>query len=86
MMMARNRQPRKPAESAVEMAIAAVEDSPRPSPLDQDMSAVDPHPTCLDLTLPGKPDKRHAAETGAGSWQSKKAVRKPKKMPPSSPR
>ena len=77
---------KKSMRTVVEMAIAAVENSPLPSPLDQDMSAVDPDPTCLDLTLPGKPDKRHAAETGAGSWQSKKAVRKPKKMPPSSPR
>ena len=85
-MMVRNRQPRKPVESPEEMAIAAVEDSPRPSPLDMDMRAIDPDPTSLDLALPGKPDKRHAAETGAGSWQSKKAVRKPKKMPPASPR
>ena len=57
-MLVRNPQPRKPVECAVELAIAAVEDSPRPSPLDQDMSAVDPDPTSLDLTLPGKPDGR----------------------------
>lgn len=63
--MTRNRQPKEPVESAVEMAIAAVEDSPRPSPLDQDMSAVDPDPTCLDLAQIGKPDNRHAAESGA---------------------
>ena len=81
-----NQQPRKPVESAVDLAVAALDGNPSPSPLDQDMSAVGPYPTSLDLTLPGKPDKRHAAETGAGSWQSKKAVRKPKKMPPSSPR
>jgi hypothetical protein len=85
-MMARNPQPKRPGNSAVDLAIAAVEDSPRPSPLDMDMSGIDPDPTSLDLALPGKPDKRHAAETGAGSWQSKKAVRKPKKMPPASPR
>jgi hypothetical protein len=68
------------------MAIAAVEGSPRPSPLGQDMSGVDPSPTSLDLALPGKPDKRHAAERGAGWRQSKKAVRDRKKMPPASPR
>jgi len=68
------------------MAIAAVEDSPRPSPLDMDMSGIDPDPTSLDLTLPGKPDDRRAAETGADWRQSKKAVRNPKKVPPASPR
>jgi hypothetical protein len=47
------------------MAIAAVEDSPRPSPLDMDMSGIDPDRTSLDLTVPGKPDNRHAAEAGA---------------------
>jgi hypothetical protein len=62
-MMARNRQPRSPAESALEMAIAAVEDSPLPSPLDQDMAGIGELPSDLDLTLPGKPDNRHAAET-----------------------
>lgn len=69
--MVRTPQPKKPVESAVEMAVAAVEDSPRPSPLDQDMSAVDPDPTSLDLTLPGKPDNRHAAETGAARGGAK---------------
>ena len=62
--MARNTQPRKPVESAVEMAIAAMEDSPRPSPLDQDMSAVDPSPTSLDLVLPANLDNRHAPSAG----------------------
>ncbi|MGA2607434.1 MAG: hypothetical protein ABSH01_08250 [Terriglobia bacterium] len=70
-MLVRNPQPRKPVECAVEMAIAAVEDSPRPSPLDQDMSAIDPHPTSLDLVLPGKPDNRHATETGPASGKPK---------------
>lgn len=69
--MARNKQPRIPVRCAVEMAIAAVEDSPRPSPLDMDMSAVDPDPTSLDLTLSGKPDSRHAAETGAAPGGAK---------------
>ncbi len=49
--MARNKQPREPVECAVEMAIAAVEDSPRPSPLDIDMSGIDPDPTCLDIDV-----------------------------------
>jgi hypothetical protein len=57
--------------TAVEMAIAALEDSPRPNPLDQDMSAVDPDPTSLDLTLPGKPGNRHAAETGPANGRPK---------------
>jgi|GEM_PF-1241840 len=69
--MARNKQPRKPVECAVEMAIAAVESSPLPSPLDQDMSAVDPDPTSLDLTLPGKPGNRHATESGAARGGAK---------------
>ncbi len=55
--MARDRQPRKPVESAVAMAVAAVEDSPLPSPLDMDMRDIDPDPTSLDLTLPDKPDE-----------------------------
>ena len=59
-MMARNRQSRKTLESAVEMAIAAVENSPLPSPLDQDMSAVDPSPGSLDLT----PDSWPATQGG----------------------
>ena len=68
--MARNRQPRSPVESAVEMAIAAVEDSPRPSPLDVDMD-ISTDPTSLDLTLPGRPDNRHAAESGAAPGGAK---------------
>jgi len=69
--MARNKQPREPVECAVEMAIAAVEDSPRLSPLDMDMSGIDPDPTSLDLTLPGMPDSRHAAESGAARGGAK---------------
>jgi hypothetical protein len=60
-MMEETRSPKKPEKSAVEMAIAAVEDSPRPSPLDMDMSGIDPDPTSLDLALPGKPKNRPAA-------------------------
>jgi hypothetical protein len=41
--------PRKRSESAVEMAIAAVEDSPLPSPLDQDMRSIGESPCDLDL-------------------------------------
>jgi hypothetical protein len=83
-MMARNPQPKKPEESAVELAVAALDGNP--SPLDMDMRAIDPDPTSLDLALPGKPDDRRAAETGADWRQSKKAVRNPKKVPPASPR
>ena len=57
--MARNQQPKKPEKSAVELAVAALDGNP--SPLDMDMRAIDPDPTSLDLALPGKPDKRHAA-------------------------
>jgi hypothetical protein len=83
-MMARNPQPKKPEESAVELAVAALDGNP--SPLDMDMRAIDPDPTSLDLALPGKPDDRRAAETGADWRQSKKTVRDRKKMPPASPR
>ena len=48
-----------PKKSAVELAVAALDGNP--SPLDMDMRAIDPDPTSLDLALPGKPDKRHAA-------------------------
>ena len=71
-LAARNPQPREPVESAVEMAIAAVEESPRPSPLDQDMSEVDPDPTSLDLVFPDNRDNRHAAETGAARGGTKR--------------
>jgi len=70
-MVARKAQPRKPEKSAVAMAVAAVEDSPLPSPLDMDMRDIDPDPTSLDLTLPDKPDDRHAAETGAARGRTK---------------
>jgi hypothetical protein len=53
------------------MAVAAVEDIPLPSPLDMDMRDIDPDPTSLDLTLPDKPDDRHAAETGAARGRAK---------------
>jgi hypothetical protein len=52
-----------PKKSAVELAVAALDGNP--SPLDMDMRALDPDPTSLDLALPGKPDNRHAAGTGA---------------------
>lgn len=60
---------KKPKKSAVEMAIAAVEGNP--NPLDMDMRSIDPDPTSLDLTLPGKPDNRHAAEMGAARGGAK---------------
>jgi len=54
--MVRNLQPRKPVRSDVEMAIAAVENSPLPSPMDDpDMRYVDLSPGSLDLTLDGWP-------------------------------
>jgi hypothetical protein len=63
--------PKKRWESAVQMAVAALEDSPRPSPLDQDMSALDPDPTSLDLVFPDNRDNRHAAESGAARGRTK---------------
>lgn len=59
--------------TAVEMAVAAVEDSPLPSPQDQDFSGVDPDPTSLDLVLPDNRDNQHDAESG-GSWRGQRAV------------
>ena len=80
--MAKSKQPRIPVECAVEMAIAAVEDSPRPSPLDQDMSGIDPDPTSLDLTVPGKPDNRRAAVTGAARGGAKgRSLRRNNRLP-----
>ena len=70
--MVRNPQPRSPVESAVEMAIAAVENSPIPNPLDLDMVGIGESPSDLDLTLPGKPDNRHAAETCPACGRPKK--------------
>ena len=51
--------PKTPTEFVVELAVAALEGNP--NPLDMDMRDIDPAPTSLDLTLPGKPDNRHAA-------------------------
>ena len=36
-----------------------------------DMRDIGESPTDLDLTLPGKPDNRHAAETGAARGGAK---------------
>jgi hypothetical protein len=60
---------KKPKKSAVELAVAALEGSP--NPLDMDMRSIDPDPTSLDLTLPGMPDNRHAAGTGAARGGAK---------------
>jgi hypothetical protein len=57
--------------TAVEMAVAAVEDSPLPSPQDQDFSGVDPDPTSLDLVLPDNRDNQHDAESGAARGEAK---------------
>jgi hypothetical protein len=83
-MMGETHNCKKAKPTAVDLAVAALDGNP--SPLDMDMRAIDPDPTSLDLALPGKPDDRHAAETGADWRQSKKAVRNPKKVPPASPR
>jgi hypothetical protein len=40
-------QPRKPKESVVDLAIAAIEGNP--NPLDMDLTGIDPAPTSLDL-------------------------------------
>jgi hypothetical protein len=50
---------KEPKESAVDLAVAAVEGNP--NPLDMDMRDIDPAPMSLDLTLPGKPKNRPAA-------------------------
>jgi len=55
-------QPKKPKQSAVDLAIAALDGNP--NPLDMDLSGIGESPSDLDLTLPGKPDNRHAAEPG----------------------
>ena len=69
-------------EAAVEMAIAAVEESPHLSPLDQDMSPVDPDPTSLDLPLPDNRDIRHATETRAARGGDRERSLRHKDHPP----
>jgi hypothetical protein len=51
-MATRKHQPKEPKESAVDLAVAAVEGNA--NPLDEDMSAVSPDRTSLDL-----PDEGH---------------------------
>ena len=68
-MATRDQQPNKPGNPDADLAIAALDGNP--NPLDQDMSAVDPDPTSLDLILPGKPDNRDAGETGAARGRTK---------------
>ena len=53
----------KPKESAVELAIAALEGSL--NTLDMDTRDMDFTPTSLDLPQPVKPVNRHAPEAGA---------------------
>jgi hypothetical protein len=50
-MAVNNKKHRKPEQSAVDLAVAAVVEG-NPNPLDEDMSAVNPDRTSLDL--PGK--------------------------------
>ena len=56
-MVVRKPQPRKPEQSAVDIAIDDVLDG-NPNPLDMDMRDIGESPTDLDLTLPSKPDDR----------------------------
>lgn len=70
--MAKDRQPGMPMKSAVEMAVAALDNHPARSPLDDpDMLYVDPSPGSLDLPLPGKRDDRHVAGSGAARGGTK---------------
>lgn len=46
-MAFRKPQPKKPEETALDLAVAAVEGNP--NPLDMDMKGIDPAPTSLDL-------------------------------------
>jgi len=68
-MALRRHQPKKPKESAVALAIAALDGNEHP--LDMDMGDIDPDPTSLDLPLPGKPDNLSAAGTGAARGGTK---------------
>jgi hypothetical protein len=71
-MTASSPRPKKSMRTALEMAVAALDSHPSPSPLDDpDMLNVDPSPGSLDLPLPGKPDNRHAAESGAARGGTK---------------
>jgi hypothetical protein len=84
--MARSSQPKRAVQYAVEMAVAALECHPSPSPLDDpDMRYVDPSPGSLDLPPPGKPDDRRAAETGAARSGAKRRSPRRKKRPPLPP-
>jgi hypothetical protein len=71
-MAAGGKQPKKSMRTLVQMAVAALDCHPSPSPLDDpDMLNVDPSPGSLDLPLPGKPDNRHATESGAARGGTK---------------
>jgi hypothetical protein len=78
-MVDETRSPKKPKKSAVELAIAALDGNP--NPLDMDMKNIGDSPTDLDLPLPGKPDDRHAAETGAARGGAKGRSLRRKKRP-----
>jgi hypothetical protein len=65
-MAASGTKPKTSMRTLVQMAVAALDNHPSRSPLDDpDMLNVDPSPGSLDLPLPGKPDNRHAAGSGA---------------------
>ncbi len=67
-MAFRKTQPKKPGNSVVELAIAALDGSP--NPLDLDVRDLDPSPTSLDLALPGEADNRHSTKPGAAPGRS----------------
>jgi hypothetical protein len=50
-MVKRIRNLKTPAISDVDLAIAAIEESPQPNPLDMDVTRIDPDPTSLDLDI-----------------------------------
>jgi hypothetical protein len=71
--------PKMPTEFVVELAVAALEGNP--NPLDMDMKGIGESPSDLDLPLPGKPDNRHAAGTGAARGGAKGRSLRRKKRP-----
>ncbi len=77
-MVVRNPRPRKPDQSAVELAIAALDGSP--NPLDMDMMGIDPDPTSLDLTLAGRatgtPPSRGRLLAGPKSGSQERSLRR----------
>jgi hypothetical protein len=69
--------PKKPKKSAVELAVAALEGNT--NPMDMDTKGIGDSPS--DLDLPGEPDDRHAAGTGAARGGAKGRSLRRKKRP-----